>query len=82
MGRKHRKKKNKADEYVDPYPYMDDTFAYIAGYTPGGFPFGVTWEEVGIDPELPFEEKIRLFAESSREDVNHTAIEQDERPFD
>jgi len=23
----------------------DDHFAYIAGYTPGGAPFGVTWEE-------------------------------------
>ncbi|MEI6166519.1 MAG: hypothetical protein WCS52_04935 [bacterium] len=25
----------------------DDTFAFIAGYTPGGFPYGVTWEELG-----------------------------------
>jgi hypothetical protein len=41
----------------------DDTFAYIAGYTPGGFPFGITWEEMGEKPpgldydeegELPF----------------------------
>jgi hypothetical protein len=23
----------------------DETFAYIAGYTPGGAPYGVTWEE-------------------------------------
>jgi len=23
----------------------DENFAYIAGYTPGGAPFGVTWEE-------------------------------------
>lgn len=23
----------------------DETFAYIAGYTPAGFPYGVTWEE-------------------------------------
>ena len=28
----------------------DDTFAYIAGYTPGGMPFGVTWEEVDQNP--------------------------------
>ena len=24
----------------------DDFFAYIAGYTPGGAPFGITWEEM------------------------------------
>ena|SRR3990167_4543020 len=24
----------------------DDTFYYIAGYTPGGAPFGATWEEM------------------------------------
>ena len=24
----------------------DETFAYIAGYTGGGFPFGITWEEM------------------------------------
>ena len=26
--------------------YRDDTFAYIAGYTSMGFPYGVTWEEL------------------------------------
>lgn len=24
---------------------FDETFAYIAGYTPGGFPYGIMWEE-------------------------------------
>jgi len=28
-----------------PSPYQDETFAYIAGYTEGGFAYGVTWEE-------------------------------------
>jgi hypothetical protein len=23
----------------------DENFAFIAGYTPGGYPYGVTWEE-------------------------------------
>ena len=31
------------------------------GYTDGGAPFGVMWEEVGIDPGLPFEEKVKLY---------------------
>ena len=27
----------------------------------GGAPYGVMWEEVGIDPGLPFEEKVKLY---------------------
>ena len=33
------------------YPDMDGNFAYIAGYTPGGAPYGVRVEDVGIDSE-------------------------------
>lgn len=29
---------------------QDDTFFYIAGYTSGGTPYGVTWEEMGLEP--------------------------------
>lgn len=43
---------------------MDGTFSYIAGYTSGGVPYGVTWEEAGIDSELPFDEKVRLYYEA------------------
>ena len=39
----------------------DGRFAFIAGYTDGGAPYGVMWEEVGIDPGLPFEEKVKLY---------------------
>ena len=45
----------------DRYEDCDDRFAFIAGYTDGGAPFGVMWEEVGIDPGLPFEEKVKLY---------------------
>ena len=38
----------------------DDRFAFIAGYTSGGAPYGTTWEEMGIDPLLPFSEKVSL----------------------
>ncbi|MCL2842693.1 MAG: hypothetical protein FWE28_04405, partial [Oscillospiraceae bacterium] len=31
-------------------PDCDDTFFYIAGYTSGGAPYGVTWEEMGMTP--------------------------------
>jgi hypothetical protein len=33
------------DAYHGIEPESDDNFAYIAGYTSGGFPFGVAWEE-------------------------------------
>ena len=29
------------------YSDSDETFCFIAGYTLGGVPFGVTWEEIG-----------------------------------
>jgi len=29
---------------------QDDTFYYIAGYTSGGAPYGVTWKEMGMLP--------------------------------
>jgi hypothetical protein len=28
------------------YPEIDETFAFIVGYTSWGFPYGVTWEEM------------------------------------
>ena len=42
----------------------DDRFAFIAGYTSGGAPYGTTWEEMGIDPSLPFSEKVSLLGSS------------------
>ena len=29
---------------------QDENFYYIAGYTSGGFPYGVTWQEMGLEP--------------------------------
>ena len=43
------------------YEDCDGRFAFIAGYTDSGAPYGVMWEEVGIDPGLPFEEKVKLY---------------------
>ena len=44
-----RKKKEKPveEEYNDE---QNDIFYYIAGYTSGGAPFGVTWEEMRLEP--------------------------------
>ncbi|RII26072.1 MAG: hypothetical protein CXR30_17075 [Geobacter sp.] len=41
MKNKHKKQ---APEQIAPD--SDEHFAYIAGYTDGGAPYGVTWEEM------------------------------------
>jgi len=45
-----RKKAEKqtSEAYFDDE--QDDNFYYIAGYTPGGAPFGLTWVEMGLEP--------------------------------
>ena len=58
---RHKNQKAAEDIYTQMYSDMDDTFAFIAGYTPGGVPYGVTWEQVEIDSKLPFKEKVRLY---------------------
>ena len=46
--RKAQETRKKAeDEYFNPD--QDENFYYIAGYTSGGAPFGVTWEEYERD---------------------------------
>jgi hypothetical protein len=42
---KKRKRLPKNIEEVELPFDQDENFAYIAGYTSGGFPYGVTWEE-------------------------------------
>ena len=47
----------KQQSFYDRFPDSDDRFYFIAGYTSGGAPYGVTWEEMGLSPwELPEEE--------------------------
>ena len=80
-----RKKKKKQAVYIDidPYPDMDCDFAFIAGYTPGGAPYGVRWEDVGIDSELPFEEKVRLYMNQINDQKDVLSLDDgEELPFD
>lgn len=64
MGSKGRKKSSKKrDQEFDDIIESDEMFAFIAGYTSGGFPYGVTWEEMEKAPladkvediDLPFD---------------------------
>ena len=61
MEREEKAKEKEREWLAKLYEDCDDCFAFIAGYTDGGAPFGVMWEEVGIDPGLPFEEKVKLY---------------------
>jgi hypothetical protein len=42
-----KEEKRLAERHND---YQDDRFFFIAGYTSGGAPYGVTWEEMGLEP--------------------------------
>lgn len=54
---KKKKKVKKPDPFFDPDIDMNDDFSFIAGYTSNGAPYGTAWEDAGIDPDLPFNEK-------------------------
>jgi len=57
-----RKKKREAEEqkqFAEEYDeFQDDKFYYIAGYTPNGVPYGITWEE--MDPEFEKQTMIKM----------------------
>ena len=42
----------KAEARLEAYSndFQDDRFYFIAGYTSGGAPYGVTWDEMGMEP--------------------------------
>ncbi|WP_240763207.1 hypothetical protein [Paenibacillus thalictri] len=42
-----RKKNKRVDQNTDHTRLLeqDENFYFIAGYTDGGFPYGITWEE-------------------------------------
>jgi len=53
--KKRKQERNEVDLDLD----SDETFAFIAGYTPAGFAYGTTWEELGESPPWVDEEQKR-----------------------
>ncbi len=49
--RKKANLKKEPAELNELYSDSDETFAYIAGYTSGGVPYGVTWDETNEKPD-------------------------------
>lgn len=54
--RRAKRKKEERDNLVKEEILQDDRFFFIAGYTSGGAPYGVTWEEMGLKPWEDLEE--------------------------
>lgn len=48
--RTKRRRKRPCKEPDSPLIEQNDTFFFIAGYTSGGAPYGVTWEQMGLEP--------------------------------
>ena len=40
-----KRKRIKEKQQETPVIEQNEYFAFIAGYTPAGFPYGITWEE-------------------------------------
>jgi hypothetical protein len=40
-----RKMQTEEEEFKRKYPFSDETFYFIAGYTSEGVPYGITWDE-------------------------------------
>lgn len=64
--RKEKRLRCQEEQQRDAVPWSDGTYAYIAGYTGWGFPYGVTWEEAeryadekSLDETAPFRSRDR-----------------------
>ncbi len=54
--RRQERERKQLQAFYDSFPVSDDRFYCIVGYTSGGAPYGVTWEEMGYTPwESPSE---------------------------
>ena len=54
--RRAKRKKEARDNLTKEEILQDDRIFFIAGYTSGGAPYGVTWEEMGLKPQEYLEE--------------------------
>ena len=55
--RLHQKALKKQEQDGQTVDWQDDRFYFIAGYTSGGAPYGVTWEEMGLEP---YEDELEI----------------------
>ncbi|QTL98954.1 hypothetical protein GM661_13790 [Iocasia frigidifontis] len=60
-------KKKKREEKSELAPWQDSNFYFIAGYTSGGAPYGITWEE--------YEKDIKEDNDDKKDDMNNKKLE-------
>lgn len=53
---RRKKEERHEKEFWEKHANQDNRFFFIAGYTSGGAPYGVTWEEMGLEPWGELEE--------------------------
>ncbi|MDO4336744.1 MAG: hypothetical protein Q4C91_01490 [Eubacteriales bacterium] len=72
-------KEKKAQEEQDLlYEDSDDVFAFIAGYTSGGAPYGITWDELGLEPYASYEELMEAYDRLDRQREKRMSAEDEE----
>lgn len=80
--KKKMKKQEEAELYND-FIDQDDDFAYIVGYTSGGFPYGITWEEYDNLPDsekfLPEDADRYLTEDKSNNSLESTMSDQEDK---
>lgn len=62
-----KKEQKLMEENALLYEDSDDIFAFIAGYTSGGVPYGTTWEELGLEPYASYEELMDAYDRLDRQ---------------
>lgn len=80
---KSTEKRNKKQDEVNINPYQDENFFFIAGYTPGGVPYGITWEEkaeierregLGDEPVEDYGDAEKLEGEDRADPEDHPIL--------
>jgi RimJ/RimL family protein N-acetyltransferase len=61
----HRNKEKKQQSEIYDNDFQDDNFFFIAGHTSGGAPYGVTWEQMGLEPWDELDDDNIPFPENS-----------------
>jgi hypothetical protein len=86
--RKKKRLQRQKEQQQEEAPWSDGTFAYIAGYTDWGVPYGITWEEMerfadqeSLDRTAPPRSRNRQPADEAGRPLV-PAREAEEVPFD
>ena len=71
--KQEEKEASREQEFSERWADSDDIFYFIAGYMSGGVPYGVTWEEMGLEPYETLESPVNRMDEES--EINFTGNE-------